>query len=305
MGGWWPRVRERVYYGLLRLQAEAEGWEPSTFEVRSVSGCGGLVAGLVYGVEGGWVEVGRGVLEGWGVGLDALFGIATDQVAARSECGLVELGSGVWGSSFGDGQDAARLLTPRVLERVPVCGERVVFAPTPECVLVAGSEDRRGLRVMTELAERLWVRDRPLSLRAWVWRGGVWEEFRTGGGVGRRLRRLALRQEAQVYSEQKVLLERLLRRRGERVRVAEFTAGERGEGGVSCCVWCEGEEVLLPRTEWVCFVRGGESVCVARWERVEEEVGWEVVEWSPVRVRAKRWPSERALARLDESRRAA
>ena len=73
-----------------------------------------------------------------------------------------------------------------------------------------------------------------------------------------------------VIPEQKEVLEEIYEETGEDIFVASYSAVQDSKSGIvrTYCVWSEGVEALLPRTDEVFFVRGVEN----------EEVGIEHIE---------------------------
>jgi hypothetical protein len=138
---------------------------------------------------------------------------------------------------------------------------------------------------------------------------GEWRTWMVPGNHPQyaRFRLLELKSLGGEYAEQKELLDSLHQRRGSDVYVATFSAVEKPDGSVfSYCLWSEGVDALLPRTQNILFHGPpGELPAVERmnggpWERVAAVVGdlLEPVDVYPPRYRVRGFPTREQLTAI-------
>src|SRR5262249_10647898 len=138
---------------------------------------GHLAVGLVVDQRDTIVCVSRWQLRQWGVDEDEAFELARDNLRRISSEPFVALAPGIWGSPWDDDYEAARLATPDVIERLPLRGNPVAFAPNWRRLLVTGSEDDAGITAMPVLFEKLRKRHRFLGSLAFCLQDSEWQPF--------------------------------------------------------------------------------------------------------------------------------
>ena len=111
---------------------------------------------------------------------------------------------------------------------------------------------------------------------------------------------LAIKSMGSEYSEQKELLEQLHEQTGEDLHVASYSAVEHETDGYQTyCVWSEGVDSLLPKTDLVFFYRGddgedGDIPTQVEWDQVQAQFGdlMEPQDMYPPRFRVREFPGE-------------
>jgi hypothetical protein len=300
-------LRSRSYFELVRLQLEAEGETPVRWPYRVVGEHLGL--GLAYDLPEAMKMVGQDQLDEWGVGFDEALAVALGNLAGAGRDELASPAPGLWVSPWRDNYDASRLALPDLVRRYEVKGDWVAMVPGRDVLLLTGSDDATGLSRMADLAEATLDGPRPLSALAVRLTGGAWRPFlpEPGHPLHERFKLLWVKSLGQDYGDQKEVLDRRAAKRGEDVFVANYSAFQHKETGRvrSYCVWSEGVESLLPRTDQVMFFRprgeqDAEIVGEARWDRVEQVAAGLMRPEGlyPERYRVSGFPTEAQLAEL-------
>jgi hypothetical protein len=246
-------------------------------------------------------------LKDWGVTLDEALSAACHNLTAMSDRPFESAAPGVWLSPFHDNYDAARLALPELLSHYEVRGDLVAVAPNRDVLALTGSEDEVGLGFVASLVEEQMGKPRPLSPVSVRLDDQTWLPFLPAPGSPQRerFRRLRVRADNNDYARQTELLQQLHEAAGEDVFVAGYVAAERGGEILSYCVWSEGVDTLLPRTDEVFFFqpkgeKGGDVVAAVPWDKVTTIVG-ELLEHPslyPARYRVRRFPNAEELAEL-------
>jgi len=255
-------------------------------------------------------------LETWGVSVDEVLTAARDAFAPWAEHGIEpyddDASSPVWWVAADDAYESSRLLVPGWLARFAgrVRGRPVAAVPHRGLVLIGGDGDAELVERLAATAEGEYHESaRAISPALYtVDDAGALLPFTLGaddplaGEVGRGHRIMA----AHEYAQQKARLDALHEKDNTDLFVASYTALERSDGSViSYCVWGEGVEAWLPRTDLVTFLWASEQrdPLTVRWDDVAALVG---EAWRPVphllprRMHVRRWPDRPALQALIE-----
>lgn len=302
-----PVLRPRSYFellGLLEESANRPGKEAVTWRP-----LGDVMAvALVHDTPDAMQYIGPEQLERWGVGFDAAYTDALENLRRHSPEPLETLAPGTCRSTWKDNYAASRLLLDEVLRRCPVKGQPVVLIPNRDLLLITGTQDEKGLLLAAEWAEKALQTPRPLDGRALRHTSGGWVPFLPERGSEARpaFQRLALTSQARDYAEQQQRLDRRHEQQGVDLFVAAFVPYEDEHGrSFSQAVWVKGIDTLLPQVDMVIFMDsklGPEAppVAVVRWDVVMRDVGNLLVPQEglyPVRYRLKGFPSQEQLAR--------
>jgi hypothetical protein len=302
-----PTVRSRAHFELSCMQLRLQGMEEADWPYRALAEHLGI--GLVYDLPDSMVQLQQRNLTDWRVSFEEALAAACLNLAEISGHLFEKPEPGVWVSPWRDNHDAARLLLLDLIRAHEVRGEPVAMVPNRDTLLLTGSEDDEGLAQMATLAEKALENPRPISGAAVRLEGDSWVPFLPDSEhpAHSRFRLLAVRSMAQDYAEQSELLKALHDENEEDVFVASFTAMQQKESGRvrSYCVWSEGIESLLPRTEEVFFFRPndegeGEIVAGGEWERVLQAAGhlMEPLGIYPERYRVKEFPTGEQLTQI-------
>jgi hypothetical protein len=260
-----------------------------------------LLAGLAYD----WPESVQSItaenLAGWGVTTYEAMEVARRNLE-EATTSYSRIGQSLYTFASGDSYDASRLtLVDRILD-FELAGKPVAMTPTREQLLVTGSEDERGLKMMADLAGQALGGPYTLSGMPLILEDREWLDWMPPAGhpCRRAFRKLATGWLGGLYAEQKQLLHEVHRVHGLDVFVSTYSAVEKKDGEVvSYCVWGEGVDALLPVTDKVAIMQlGRESpVALADWGRVVDVAGdlLEPTDHYPARFRVRQLPDVAAL----------
>jgi hypothetical protein len=265
-----------------------------------------LVASLVYDRPDSVQSINQEQLEEWGVTYYEALEIARDNLE-RTPCSYAKIGDGCYAFATGDTYDASRLLLPSRMAELAVKGDLIATAPNRDSSFVAGSEDPKSLQIIADVTLKALEQPRPMVPVPIRWDGNAWVDWHPPPGhpMERTFRDIARRFDLDLYDDQKRLLEQLHDKQGTDIFVASFTLVKKPDGSLySYAVWSNGVKTLLPRAEWVMFVRGKDDFpAAAPWDRVEQIVGHQMKETDhyPTRVMVDKFPTDAELAALGKA----
>jgi len=303
-----PVLRSRSYFELLRWELDAKDRPKLKWQYRVIGEHFGL--GIAYDLPESMLMISQHHLDGWKVSFDEALQAAMDNLATISKHEFDSPLPGVWVSPWRDNYDAGRLMLLDLIRRHQVKGDYVAMAPNRDTLILTGSQDEEGLTKATDLAEEALNNPRPLTGLALRLVGQEWQPFLPPADHPQhhRFKVLWLQSVGQHYKEQKELLEKSFETSGEDVFVASFMGMQSNETGQvqSYCVWSEGVDTLLPKTDVACFFRPGvagkkgKTVAQVEWNRVCQVVGhlMERTDLYPERYRVKTFPSKEQLAAM-------
>jgi hypothetical protein len=303
-----PNVRNRSDFEIIRLKAQVEGL--TSFEWPHKVIAEHLAVGLVYDLPEAIMQVQERHLSAWGRSLDEALEIACENLREISQHQWESPCTGVWLSPWRDNHDASRLVLTDLLRSLSVKGGHVAMLPNRDTLLVTGSEDEVGLALMADRAEKTLNQARPISGLAFLLDDETWRPWLpdTEHPLHDRFHALQLRSVGQDYTEQKHLLDALHQKSGTDIWVASYSAIKNNETGKlhSYCVWSQGVDTLMPKTELVYFFvpkgdQEGSVVVRSSWDRVQQVVGhlMERQDIYPGRYRVKEFPTTEELALLE------
>jgi len=148
-----------------------------------------------------------------------------------------------------------------------------------DTMIVAGSEDERGLKGMLALAQdAIQKQPRPVSSIALRLDGSEWVPWlpEPDHPLFNEFKLRQVQTFGEDYKEQKELLDKLHEKRGEDLFVATYGGIQNKETGrvTTFSVWCGGITSLLPRTDLIAFIeRNGDASRMFGWDRVMEVAG--------------------------------
>jgi hypothetical protein len=265
-----------------------------------------FVVGLAYDLPDCVRHVLAKHLAGWGVGFEQALGAACDNLCGISEQAFRRMGPGLWVSPWRDDHDAARLHLPDLLRRNEVKGDLIAMVPDVNTLLLTGTDDEDGLKAMASIAARPPGASRPLPTFAMRLKGESWAPYMPdlGHPAHAMFKRLSVQAIADAYGAQTATLYEWLHARGEDVFVANVF-GLDGRGALRTnCVWADGVDTVLPRTDDIGFVgmHDGvpESLGGVDWQHAQQVMGdvMQPLGIYPERYRVKRFPTAAELARL-------
>lgn len=279
-------VRSRGFLETMRLEGLAEGTtEPATagFELAEF-----LQVHLVYDWREAMCFVPTQTLDGWGVSLYEAMEVAKQNLEkATTQFGCLD--GHVFVSVTNDNYDSARLLLVDLLRSVvDVPGDLVAMVPNRGELLLAGSDDERGLEILLNVATKCLKEPRAISGIPLRLVDETWEQWSPPPGhpLRARFRELELATLAKEYEEQKGAYERLYQKRGIERLIASYMVVQLEGEAKSLCIWPVGVRALLPRTDLVLLGLDDQTVLtrLAAWDALDQVLGsrLEAVEgWPP------------------------
>ena len=101
------------------------------------------------------LNVSEKLIQKWGVERQDLLTVALANLKKKStDHRFVKVAPGVFKASFDDGYDSSRVLLPELFNDLPINGDPVVMIPCRDTLLVAGTNDQRGLTTMMKIAAK-------------------------------------------------------------------------------------------------------------------------------------------------------
>jgi len=300
-----PSIRLRSYYELTRLKLQPQVGElPPPFPYRVLGEHCAL--GLMR-IEGNSLAiVGQHHLDEWQLDFETALGVATNNLWEHTREPLKQLAPGVWYGIWNDDFGPSRLLFPDLLE-CELAGDPVVLLAERRVLVLTGAEDEKGLLKAAHAAENVAEGGRrvgalPLRLHKDGWRPFLPP---ANNPAGKKIRLEWMKSQQGDYQEQASCLAAL----GEGPRSADYHVfgGRDDVPPFSFCIWQQGADVLLPRTERILLAlldeKGGEPMVRAevRWEKALEIVGdlmERQEELFPERWRVRAFPDATRLAAL-------
>ena len=297
-----PAVRSRGYYELAQLQAKVQGMDFPLLPSQQIGDH--LAAGLVYDLPEAMQGITQDRLDEWGVTFYEAMEAARENLAGL-EYQVAAVSDLVYMFATGDSYDASRLLLLDVVRRFGVDGDYIVMVPNRDTLLVTGSNEDGGLAIMAMQAEKALEEHHPLCTIPMRLVGDEWETWMPehDAPLYQQFKLLAIKSMGSEYGEQKELLDQLHEQTGEGVYVASYSAVEHETDGYQTyCVWSEGVDSLLPKTDLVFFYRGddGEDSDIpaqVEWDQVQAAFGdlLEPLDMYPPRFRVREFPAVERL----------
>jgi hypothetical protein len=178
---------------------------------------------------------------------------------------------------------------------------------------VTGSDNPEGLAMLAGIGDEALQQPRSISGRVVECRDGDWSTWLPAFDHPSysALAKLVIRTDYTDYSEQKDLFDAIAEREGTTSFTSSFSAVETSSGQLfSYCLWTEGTDVMLPRTDILVFGRPAahaeegnrqlEIIASGSWEKVQAICGdrLEITDHYPLRYRARSFPSASELVKI-------
>jgi len=306
-----PRLREPLYFEVLDRQLRAQTDPEDDREAMAVPNRplnDSLCAHLLFDLPTSVVDVNAGRLKAWGLTFEAALERSLVNLRARFKDGLKEVATGLWASSYSEGHDAARLLLTELITPLKPKGELIAMAPASHLLLVADAAEESALGLMGDLAKEALTDVRALSGVAMKRDGDKWVPWLPDlkHPAYERLFFLALQTKANLYAQQKELLDAWHEFTGDHTTVARFSAFRTETGEIfTSTPWTEGSPALLPHSDRIDFVRskdGTPEVWAAKWAVAHQVVPhlFERTNEKPERWRVSGFPTQAELDQLVE-----
>ncbi len=188
----------------------------------------------------------------------------------------------IWRSSYGDDYDFARVVAAGDSLRLPSGSDAFFYAPSHSVVLMSDSQQQDVIQKMLDIGEHESQDHRPLSQNLWHFNSETqWTKWLPEPN-GSLAHLQAYRELINSYSEQKNLLDDLLKKNGEDSFVASYQVYEKDGHYRSMCVYTLNVPSYLPRTEWVTIFDAdlgdqGNIVGEMAWQDFVNAIGEEVM----------------------------
>jgi hypothetical protein len=304
-----PSVRSRAYFEFAVLQLRLEG-APIEYPQQILGEH--LAVSLVYDLPDSMRTIVAADLETWGVTFYEALEFACSNLRHKEDPVFISPHEGVYISATGDNYDASRLILGDMVHQFDVQGDFIAMVANRDTLIVTGSENMAGLRVMVARARRALEEPRPISMIALRLVDDEWHEWlpAVDHALYRDMALLRLQSLGQQHAEQKELLDVHHQNNKDPASAVSFSAVENKRTGEvkSYCVWSEGGDLLLPKTDLVYFYRPGKSadedsvLATASWSAVESVLGpmLEPQDYYPLRFRVRSFPTSAQLRELNQ-----
>ncbi|MFT5524637.1 MAG: hypothetical protein ACI9G1_005368 [Pirellulaceae bacterium] len=298
-----PVIRTKSHLEFMRLRALLEGHKTLSIPHTDIGDHLTLI--LVYDRPESRVFIDRAQLELWNKSFYELLEVARENLS-EIEFAFASVSDALYASLTSDNYDSSRILLTDMVNELRLKGAPIAMLPNPDSLLLTGSKDYDGLRMMLDFAKEAMAEPRamyavPLRLDD----DNQWQTWCVpdGHSLSNEFRILRLHALASDYAEQKQLLEQLFELERLEVDVApvEISENKKAKTISSFAVWQDGREILLPVTDRVVFVdQQSKTLGDANWRRVNEVLGslLEETEHYPLRYRVRSFPSNAQLAEL-------
>jgi hypothetical protein len=303
-----PTVRSRAYFEFASLQMQAEGGRGLIDYPHQVL-ADHLSIGLVYDLPESMRTIVAGDLEGWDVSFYEALEAACANLRQKEDPVFLSPRDGVYFSATGDNYDASRLILLDMMRQFDVRGDIVAMIPNRDTLIITGTDDAVGLKIMADRAEQAMKEPRPISTVAFRLENEEWSPWLPPQGhvAYSALAMLRLQSIGQEYAEQKNLLEAVRGSEGGKPFIATFSAlqSKQTDELHSYCIWTDGVDTMLPRTDLVHLVRlgrgsdEGKLIVSCEWNQLASACGrlLEPQDIYPPRFLVREFPS---AAQLDE-----
>jgi hypothetical protein len=266
-----------------------------------------LAVSLIYDLPQSMRTVDTKLLDQWGVSFYEAMEVAKENLHQNTRQ-FAKMGD-LYAVVSGDSYDASRLVVTDFIRSLEVAGDTIAMVPNREALYVCGSEDADGLAMMAKLTGENVQHERNISGMAFRLNGDEWEIWLPPDDHPsyQVFQELHVQSLAQTYAEQKDLFDRRHEREQTDIFVATYSGiqNEKTRQIASYCMWSEGVDSLLPKTDQIFFFRphaSEDKQLAARgdWDRVRSIVGdlMERQDTYPERWRVREFPSEERLEQI-------
>lgn len=300
-----PKVWTRGMFANMALQRRLEGQDDADIPLYPLGSH--LVTTVVYDRPANMQTLTKDNFETWGVTYYEALEAACENLLETSTT-FARVGDGFHSAVSGDFYDSARAVLKDLIATWEVTGDHVAMVPQRDAMFVTGSQDESSLEIMLGLTEAT-VRDEPRPLSPIPMRlvDGEWEDWMppTDHPLYSRFKELADQYLGSLYADQKSLLDAIHEKEGTDIFVASYS-GVRSETTnqlKTYCVWGQGIDSLLPKTDLLMLGSGGDKVKICKWDDVAKVAGHLMLEEDiyPVRYRVTDFPSDDLIATIDEA----
>ena len=269
-----PTLKPRSYLDIFRRDSTLSKSKP--IELAAVPVSQHLVACLVYDLPHSMNFVTTEQLEKWGTSIYEAMEVALENLDGQPGM-MMTIGDKIFILQSGDAYDATRLLKTDKIKSLSVIGDPVALEINRDCLMVTGSDDPEGLKIMADLAETNLDDPRPICSIPVRLQGEEWHTWMPpdDNPAIEKYRKFAIRYFAGEYHEQKEHLDRLHESEGPDVFVASYGVVEFKDGRIrSYSVWSKGVPTWLPETDDIAFMDpDADTHDLVSWEHAVKIVG--------------------------------
>jgi hypothetical protein len=266
-----------------------------------------LALSLVYDLPQSMRTVDSKLLEQWGMSFYEAMEVAKHNLHQNTQQ-FAKIGD-LYAVVSGDSYDASRMVITEFIRSLEVAGDTIAMVPNREALYVCGSEDSESLAMMAGLTKENVQHERNISGMAFRLAGDEWEIWLPPDDHPSHLafHELQFQSLAQNYSGQKDLFDKRHEREQTDIFVATYSGIQNEKTGriASYCVWSEGADSLLPKTDQIFFFRphapkDKQLAARGEWDHVRSIVGdlMEPQDTYPERWRVREFPSAAVIEQI-------
>ena len=298
-----PKLWTRASFEKMRLRQMLDGGQSPDIPAQLIGEH--LLAGPVYDLPESIRSLSNDELDGWGVSYYEIMEVARRNLE-EMESTFAAIGDCLYASLTGDSYDASRILLTDLIRKMQVDGDYIAMIPNRDSLLITGSDDDDGLKMMLDIAED--QIQQPYSMLGTPLRLDCdeWIDWNPDAShpLYRRFRDMELQWLHAEYAEQKSLMDAINEQQQSPQFVATFSVVETESGELfSYCVWSDGVETMLPKTDRIMFFREGEDIVAGgAYDEVTAIVGnlMQPTEDYPARFHVSQFPDNAPLAAIGQ-----
>lgn len=303
-----PVIRSRFFSERLKLERRVGGDFGKASDLLGIPLGDQFEAIFVYDLPDSMRYLGTGVLDDWDVSIYEIAEAANQNLGELSTS-FAGIENQFYLCAEADNYASSRILLVDSIRQLEVKGDWVAMVPNRDTLLITGSDDPDGLRMMARMAEEAYKKPRRQGLGLLRLVDNDWEAWfpPKDSPVYPQYRKLELMSRADEYSDQQEILDKILEKEMVEQFVASYSVVQKQNGDLfSYCVWSEGVISLLPESQKVVFMRnrddGGdpELVAAVSWEKVQDVLRHRLTEtdYYPPRWLVEDFPTDEEFAGL-------
>lgn len=304
-----PKIWTRAQFANMSLQQRLEDEPPIEIPLYPLGEH--LLSTVVYDLPSSMRTLSNNDFDAWNTSYYEALEAARLNLE-ESTLAWARIGDHVHSAMTGDNYDSSRLLLIDRIREFDVAGDPIAMVPARDSLLITGSEDVEGLKMMLDLSQQALTEDpRPLSGIPLRLSENEWDDWLPPEDHPHHEEFVWLAQMflGQLYADQQGLLNAIHEKDGLEIFAASFSAVESPETGQkrSYCVWGEGVDSMLPETQWIMLPteahleQDDAPSFGGTWSHVRAVVGdlmQPVPELYPPRWRVREFPSQLQLEQI-------
>lgn len=306
-----PRVQPKQFFEMIKLQtliSQGGKLPAAATQFPEVPVGSHYVSSLIYDFPSHVVGLPSSQLATWNVSADEAHARAQANLRNITDEPLKQVAPGLFASPYEDNHAATRiLLIDKIKNEATVRGRHVAFIPNRDTLLITGDADEDALGRILQLVNQSLDHPRPYLGIGMVLENDQWIEFMPNAESKhfQQFHNMRARAIAQIYAEQKELLEKLNQLTKTDVFVATAMLFQKGDNGnlTTLGAWTEGVDTLLPETDVISLTTPStpkQPPMMVSFSDVHRVVGDLMVKTDmyPVRYRVRSFPSDAQRAQM-------